>query len=116
MGPIGDHEVTNMKAFDAQAFGFRNVPLDDIQGQWPQASTINPARIDAVGDSKRGALRKLANAESLNYSLRAFRAAVKNGDVKEFLENKEAASMLQEEFQAMIEMYDTACGPSVTSY
>jgi hypothetical protein len=116
MGPIGDHEVTNMKAFDAQAFGFRNVPLDDIQGQWPQASTINPARINAVGDSKRGALRKLANAESLNYSLRAFRAAVKNGDVKEFLENKEAASMLQEEFQAMIEMYDTACGPSVTSY
>lgn len=110
----GDHQVTNTKAFDPSVLGFRNVSLDRIQDQWPQASTITASRLDSVGESKRRDLRKLANAESLNYGLRAFRAAVENGDARQFIESKEASSLLRDRIQAMEEMYNTARGPSVT--
>jgi len=110
----GDHEVTNVKAFDPSTFGFQNVSLDNLQSEWPQASTISPSRLDSVGESKRRELRQLSNAESLNYGLRAFRAAVLNGEARRFIESKTASELLSQHIQAMEEMYNTARGPSIT--
>lgn len=110
----GEHEVTNMKAFDPSGLGFRNVSLNNIVDEWPQRSTISAARLDSVGESKRNSLRNLANAESMNYALRALRAAVENGDARQFLESKEASSSHHGHILAMEEIYNTARGPSVT--
>ncbi|MFC7141808.1 hypothetical protein ACFQMA_18475 [Halosimplex aquaticum] len=114
--PQGDYQMTNVKAFDPSTLGFRNVSLDNLQDEWPQASTIPPARLDSVGESKRRELRHLANAESLNYGLRAFRAAVQNGEARDFIESKTASELLSQHLQSMEEMYDSARGPSVTGH
>lgn len=110
----GEHQVTNVKAFDPSALGFRNVPLDNLRKEWPQASTITPERLDSVGDSKRSDLRQLSNSESMNYGLKAFRAAVRNGDAREFIESKTASNMLIPQIESMVDMYDSAIGPSLT--
>jgi hypothetical protein len=110
----GDYEPSNTKAFDGSSLGYKDIPLDNMQDEWPHGSTISGSQLDNAGTGKRRKLRQLANAEWLNYSLRAFRAAIDNGEVRQFIENKDTPSLIDERIQAMEQMYKKARGPSIT--
>jgi len=100
-----DFEPTNVKAFNPQSLRYKNVPLDQLESEWPQSSTIPASRFAEVGDAKRGKLKKLSNAESFNYALQAFRAAIENGEIREYMEEREGGRLVTGQVQKIVDAY-----------
>lgn len=100
-----DFEPTNVKAFNPKTLAYTNVPLNELRTKWPQSSTISASRFAEVGDAKRADLKKLSNSESFNYALQAFRAAVENGEIGEYMESKQGTSLITPQLRRIVDAY-----------
>lgn len=87
VGGDGDSEPS-LKIFDPTVLGFKDILLRKLIDEWPISVSITPERISTASEKKRGDLRNLANAESLNSGLYQLRTAVENGNERGHLRSK----------------------------
>lgn len=113
-GGSDDIEITDTKVFNPNELAFDAVPLESLHEDWNYPTTITVDQFTEVGENRRRELRKVANAEMMNFALRKLRASINDGNARSFLKDKvgyqgTVASLAAE----MVRTYDDATGPDL---
>lgn len=87
-GGSSDGEITDIKIFNSNTFEFDALELSSLRQRWKYPSSIPVDEFIGVSDGKMRSLRKLTNAELMNFAFKKLQSAIQNGDERSFLSRK----------------------------